>query len=289
LKQINEGKRKVAAVVLLCSALVAGMALKVFTVDYFSEALRDIRHPSTTFMQGVDLVKTLPENSALFGQGWEGAPSIALYSGRYVANIDRFSVYDLEKIGTGYLLLDKYSQLAGSFDRILKRYESKPLLEKNPAIQIYKVDFTSRINPFQGFTAKPQELLGKVKFQEQIYGLAYGLHLPTSPDFVWATTDVELLLRYQGGGAVELKAYLPAVQFVKPGEMNIQVHINDCLLGTAKLPAGKVSVLTYQIPTTCKPRIGSATRLQIRSDNMIDGKEDLRQLSYFVSEVGYAK
>ena len=284
------GNRKIAPMLLAGTILVAGSSFVVFSINYTKHVRAYNYEPSTAVIQVLELINGLPTDAVLFGQGWYGAPNLVLYAHRRIVDIDRFTLGELEQIGTGYLLLDGNAIHARAFDRIFKRFRVQPLLAKNSSIQIYKVDFTSRLDPILGRELKPEKDLSYVNFTEQNYDLTYGIYQESSPSEPWVSSDAEIKLIYpMGSDVLEVRAYRPNARYLKPGELNIQFRINECLIGEGYLPVGKMTVLNYKIPKMCLLKHGASVRVWLKSDNIVDSGDDYRQLSFIISTIGFIK
>lgn len=284
----SDGSRRLAVPLLLGTILIAGSVLALFSLTFIEKVRFNISQTQTYFYQACKLLNGLPTDAALFGQGWYGAPTLALYSQRSVENIDRVSTYELEQIGTGYLLFDAPAQSVGAFSRIIQRYPVEPLLPENKSFQIYRADFTTVLDPFLGQKIKSEKVLSYIDFTEQNYGLVYGMYSPGSMGLRWVSTDAEILLRYQeNSDKLEVRVYHPMAPYVNPKEINIRVHFDGCQIGT--LAFNKHTVLSYEIPEECLPKPGKVVRVRMQSDNMVDAKKDSRQLAFIVHAIGFVK
>ena len=240
------------------------------------------------FRSIVDKVKRLPPDAKLFGKGFLSAPVIAFYADRDLDDIDLYTPADLAAIGSGFLMLDAPAVSQRRFAPELRRYPHQVVVE-GVGYHVFRVDFRHPNNPFTKGDMISEQTLSQVDFTQRRYGMVFGLQGPSRAGWRWATTDAEILLRYTGQQALELRAYNPG-RLAKPGPLRLTVSIDDCSLGTRELPAVGERRLRFQVAGQCPLAIGRNVRVQVVSDNLqATAPNDLKQHSYVLTGVAFVQ
>lgn len=279
----SRGRIAIAAL----GALVFAMATGLFVNDAIVGMRKSWNPDIARFHRLVDKVEDLPPGAKLFGKGFLSSPVLALYAERDLDDIDFYTFDDLAKIGTGYLVADPPSVKARRFAPELRRYPHEAVVN-DLGYQVYRLDFRSTNNPFSKRDMNSDQVPSAVDFTARRYPLVFGLHGPSREGWRWARTDAEILLRYAGQQAVELRVHNPQATYAKLGPLVLSVSLDGCSLGDREgVPGGSVE-LRFAIPTRCTLIKGRNARLQILANNMLSPvPADRRQFSYVLLAAGF--
>jgi hypothetical protein len=96
----------------------------------------------------VAAVNGLPANARLFGYGWWQAPVLALYSGRQMEDISRWSNADVLASPESYLIVAREMQelYPLGIDQVRQRFILVPV-RVTPAGSIYRIDAANGAPP----------------------------------------------------------------------------------------------------------------------------------------------
>jgi hypothetical protein len=98
--------------------------------------------------------------------------------------------------------------------------------------------------------------------------------------------DAEALLRYDGGDALQVDAYMPEPDAYRhPGGVTAGVWLGECRLGEVRhrQSGRRATVLALQ---PCPLQPGQVVRVRLRSDNVLRVPAD-RQLSLVIHAIGF--
>jgi hypothetical protein len=227
----------------------------------------------------ITAIRDLPTNAVLFGEGWYSAPTLALYSGRRVQDITRWTPSRLGSIATGYLLLDGPAISAHSFATMLKLYAHQEIF-RSRAQQVYRVDFTSMQSGLADWLGVvPTKITRPFVNGMPIFGVHHD---------GWASADAEFLLRATNmPTVVTISADVPSGRYSSGQPPAISVQLDGCSVGTKPTKIGH-NQLFFSVPVACQAKL-SVSRIQVRvtSDSIRENyfPIDNRQLSYLLMAI----
>lgn len=270
--------------VLLCIALLVPQAALVWQLA--RSGLAQTNDPERHY-RIFEAVRSLPADAPLFAKGFLSAPTMALYSARRVDDIDLFTAGELAALGTGYLLMDPPAVKDNRFALELRRYPQQVVFS-DLGHEIYVVDFRHRQDPFTAAAHQSPATRAAVDFTKARYPFVHGLHPPGRDGWRWATTDAEVLLRYDGQQELRLAVHKPAKAYARKRPLSLRVALEGCTLGGPRIVGAGGQVLSFPIPRQCRPSPGNV-RVQLVADNLLEREpRNLRQLSYVLKGLGFA-
>ena len=224
----------------------------------------------------------LPADAALYGTGWYSHPTIALYAGRHVRDINKSTPATLP--AQAFLLVNRVMQGAGRGGYWLQRYPHRVVADTDN-LSIIALTTDRVADPFAG-VVDADRALGYVQFATTDYPYAFGFHRREGEGWRWARADVEVLLRYDGESDFAIDAFMPEARSYRwPHGLAIQVSLDDCDLGTVRPPEGQRG--RSRLPVRqCALQAGQLVHARLRSDNVIRTRDD-RQLSVVVRGLGF--
>lgn len=276
--------RRAGAAILAIALLLPQAAL----AWNFATRLEQLRRADTERLYRIfEAVRSLPAGAPLFAKGFLSAPTMALYSGRHVEDIDMFTAGELARLGTGYLLMDPPAVKDNRFALELRRYPQQAVFS-DLGHEVYLVDFRHRQDPFSAAAHASAATRPAVDFTRQRYPFVYGMHAAGREGWRWATTDAEMLLRYDGQPAVFVAVHKPEKAYARKRPLSLQVSLDGCSLGAPRVIRPGGQILEFAIPPRCRPAAGNV-RLQLASDNLLEREpRNLKQLSYVLKGAGFA-
>lgn len=238
------------------------------------------------FHEAVAFVKRLPADAPLFGKGFLSSPVTSLYADREFLDIDQFPVTELHDMGSGYLMADSPAVHARRFRPELRRYHTELVLDQ-AGQRVYFIDFTRYRDPFPR-RARADVDDSYVDFTENGYKHVYGVHGSERGGWRWATSDAEILLRYEGQQFVQFEIFKPRKIYARPGPLSLHISIDGCEIGTVQVAGKGKRLLTVPLTENCTPTVGSVVRLGIMADNLMPlVPNNLRELSYVLLAAGF--
>ena len=266
----------VLALLLPCVAAVASLLPRHWPDDASRRAL----------VADLAAVASLSPGAALFGTGWYSSPHIGLYAGRHVGNLVAEVPERLAQRGHAYLLVDPAMEEAGADDYWLQRYPHRDV-PASEDLRIVALDTRRVADPFAGRTIDPATLHSALAFDQDAGDAAlFGFHQREGDGWRWASADAEVLLRYDGGEALQVDAYMPEPdRYRHAGGVTGVVWLGDCRLGEVRhRQAGRHATRLALEP--CPLQHGQVVRTRLRSDNVLREPTD-RQLSLVIHAIGF--
>jgi len=283
-----QSRHTLQRVLLFAGFVAVPLLVNISFASSFTKSFRGMLSDAPDqFVPFIESVKKLPPNAMLFGKGFLSSPQIGLYADRKHYDLDLFTSGDLQKIGVGYLSIDPPAAQSRRFAPELRRYAHTDYA-RHGNFRIVKVDFRQRKNPFQTGNIDRAHVMSYVDFTTMKYAHVFGMHRPDRKGWRWATTDAEVLLKYDGSSHVGLVSFLPNRRLSRPQKpLTVTFTLDGCAVGRAPLEFG-LHRLALPIPESCRPKPGQLVRLGITSDNMqlLDARNQ-RQMSYVANSVGF--
>ena len=238
------------------------------------------RAETREFVARLELIRSLPPETAFFGQGWHSAPRVQLYSGRPIEDINLVPFGDLDD--AIIVVRDKEAQDADAMRPLLSTFESMRIATSRH-VELHALDTTRGRGLQPGSGETPRDLPDRLLTGDPVPSASRGLRSDR-----WASSRVELLLGNPGNvQALELVTYTPKRAYRLGKETRLAAFAGDCALGEQTLIHGGESTLRFAIPPDCELPDGAAVPLRLESDNVlaITYLEDPRQLSYILKEI----
>jgi hypothetical protein len=263
---------RLAVPLMMALVLVHGFAVFLATPKGHAE--------TREFLVKLELVRSLPADAMIFGQGWHSAPRVQLYSGRPIEDINVVPFSALaEEI---FLVRDKEAQDADAMRPLLSTFESMRLATSRH-LELHILDTTRRqvlaLPPEDHAWDVPEQLLAGDGVPSPSRGLTGDR---------WASTRVELLLKNPGHiTALQLTTFRPNLPYRRGQSLILKAYANGCALGEQRLAHGGESTPRFAVPPACELPEGATIRLRLESDNILalTYLEDPRQLSYILKEI----
>ena len=273
------------AALIACVAL-AGLQVPLFWSNLGADDAADFGS-RTSLERDLAALGQLPKNAEIYGMGWYSAPILALYSGRRFGNLATKTSADLAAESPVYLALDLQTQKAGAAQYWLDRFSHRELA-KSAELDLVELDATHASNPFAGVQIDPAAVLGRVDFHSGEYPYLFGFQNREGDGWRWATTDVEVLLRYQGEREFYVDIYLPALKgYRHTDEVGVTASIGSCRLGAFRQDVSRRE--RWWLPAAnCPLAAGQLVAVRLISDNILESRDD-RQLGYIVHGLGFAE
>ncbi len=231
-------------------------------------------------------VDALPRGAALFGTGWYSSPHIALYAGRHIDNLVAQVPERLAQRGNAYLLVDPAMAEAGADAYWLQRYPHREV-QASEDLRIVALDTRRVADPFAGRSIDSTTLRSALAFDRDAGDAdLFGFHQREGDGWRWMAADAEALLRYDGGDALQVDAYMPEPDAYRhPGGVTAGVWLGGCRLGEVRhrQSGRRATVLALQ---PCPLQPGQVVRVRLRSDNVLRAPAD-RQLSLVIHAIGF--
>ena len=231
-------------------------------------------------------VDALPRAAALFGTGWYSSPHIALYAGRHIDNLVAQVPERLAQRGNAYLLVDPAMAEAGADVYWLQRYPHREV-QASQDLRIVALDTRRVADPFAGRSIDSTTLRSALAFDRDGGDAAlFGFHQREGDGWRWMAADAEALLRYDGGDALQVDAYMPEPEgYRHAGGVTSVVWLGECRLGEVRhrQSGRRATVLALQ---PCPLQPGQVVRVRLRSDNVLRVPTD-RQLSLVIHAIGF--
>jgi len=265
----------------LSIAVAAALAAASFGQNGLPDA--DARTALATELAAVD---RLPHDAHLYGIGWYSMPSIALYSGRRIGDLNDATSIELAARSPVFVLLDKGARIAGVDTYWLRRYANA---ERARIDDFRIVELTTdRVrDPFADVDVDRSALRGYADFHGAEYPYVFGFYDHEGDGWRWARSDVEAMLKYGGEQALKIDVYTPKPAYYRHGHLpSITAWVGDCKAGTM---ISDVNVRAQrEVPLgACAPAVGDVVRVRLVADD-VDNSNDGRQLSFVTHGFGFA-
>jgi hypothetical protein len=213
----------------------------------------------------------------LLGQGWYSAPTIQLYSGHRVRDLNRLAVAELD--GEVFAVRDGPGRQGKALQLLLDAYAYEELIME-PDFELYRIDTTRRRHLIPEFDENQLRGVDRFLSEQGPYALSRGVTGDR-----WARTLAELILEAQAAvTAIHIETFTPDVEYVHQGPVRLRVLANGCDLGRRALTTPGTSRLDFTLSAGCRIEPGQPVRISLESDNMV-WPRDQRQLSYILKEV----
>jgi 4-amino-4-deoxy-L-arabinose transferase-like glycosyltransferase len=236
----------------------------------------------------VDALKAmdaLPGNAPLYGVGWYSTPTMALYSGLHINDLQAQTPAGLAAQSPVFLLLDAPAWTAGAERYWLQRYPNRRVAS-TAGLRIYELSTARVRDPFEGAHIDAAVVRRYVDFHDDEYPYEFGYHEREGEGWRWARADTEVLLRYVAESKFKIDMYVPAMSAYRARHaLGVTVWLDGCRLGT--LHQDRSVRMQWQLPSgNCPLQDGQIVHARLVSDNTLDSRDD-RQMSLIVYGLGF--
>lgn len=275
-------RARVASGVAAALSLVVGAALASAS---FRPSGLPSGAPGRALADELAAVGRLPPDAPLYGIGWYSMPSIALYAGRHVDDLNDTTSAGLAARAPVFLMLDKAARIAGVETYWLQRYPNR-LLADIDDFRLIELDTARASDPFAAVPIDPARVRPYADFHVGEYPYVFGFYGHEGDGWRWARSDVEALLAYGGEDMLQIDLYVPKARYYRGGRLpSIAASIDGCALAPVA-PTGEGRVALRTPVGACAPAAGARVRVRLVSD-AVDASNDGRQLSYVTHGFGF--
>lgn len=217
-------------------------------------------------MHAASLLDGLDRKRPVFGYGWYAAPTVQLYTERNLLDLTDWPIGSLTD-QPAYLVADRATLVTGILHRVLRRYPHRSLMRENEFAQVYEVDFANPQDPFAPMDSTAG--ISKVDFARQEYPLTYGMEPfdPMGGRFI--ESDAEVLLKYEGQGALVMSAYMALPRFyLRKEPLRGRILVEGC--PPLHFAFEGTGWKEFNLPLACTPAPGGNVRVRLLLDNVFD-------------------
>jgi hypothetical protein len=159
-------------------------------------------------------------------------------------------------------------------------------MRDNDFAQVYEIDFAHPFDPFAGQDTSAVQTY--VDFAQVDYSLVSGYEPYDPMGGRLASTDSEILLRYEGQSELRLSAYMGLPHFyLRPEPLRGRVIVDGC--PSQPFAFEGTGWKEFRIPVTCRLPANAHVRVRILLDNVFNLPRDyVRQRGILIGRIGFA-
>lgn len=227
-------------------------------------------------------VHDLPPDTYIFGAGWYSAPSVGLFSGRHMLDINDMPVARLQAGRPAFLVraphtppsqLQRIRLLYGLHIANDDEYALIPLDSLTP------VPLATDRAPVQRHIAAAEE-----------YSYLRGFNESEGSNGRWLSDDNLVLLTPQAGDRFELAVYvMPIARYEYPSAPRVLVSFDGCSAPPQTTVPDGSNDMFFPIPSRCNIAPGTPVNVRIEVDNLVSSQitHDQRPLSILAQSLGF--
>jgi hypothetical protein len=272
-------------------AAAASVLLIWMMVQFFiTDANRKLWQPKDAgnFDHAVQVLSALPPDAQLYGIGWYSAPVLALFSERYLQDLNDVPLIMRDPRKPSYLVLDT-SSIAKNVQRMFtSMYRAEALLPSDGGMQILRIHF-DEINPEAIRRARSvSDSIVDVTNPNIVFD---GFHRADAKGFRWMTSESLMGLRYDGSPFLSVSLYAPAFgSYMRSGGVSLHASLDGCGLGWVQVPKLGKNTVQFPVFAQCRPVEGETVVVRLSADNLVRNQiiQDQRALSVLVKRIGFS-
>lgn len=214
----------------------------------------------------VDVLKSLPRESKIYGIGWSSAPVVSLLSERALLDINDIPIGLIDSRQKSFLVVDSATPQSAYMSGLLATYESKALLPSGHIPQIYEVKFSKPIPFSSGAPTAPASVYLKDVNQNSVRGMS-----GVENGGRWMTSDAFMLIDANPEAAeLVLDLYIISINRYTNPAPKIFASLNGCKLTEAEALHEGDNTVTFSIPAKCRVTAGQPATLRLYSNSVIE-------------------
>lgn len=229
-------------------------------------------------------IRALPGDAQLYGIGWHSVPTVPLYSGRHLDDLNFRTPAELAAQNRIFLVVDPPMRSTGTEQYWLRRFPSRQLSE-TPDLSVFELATDRVADPFESASIDPAAATGYVDLSTGDYPYAFGFYEREGDGWSWVRPDSEVLLRYAGEPELRLDLYMPDAAYRFPEPLSIEIRLGDCRLGEVRQTDKGYKQWRFPLQA-CSPLQGQFVRVRMIADNLLLSTAD-RQMSYILRGIGF--
>ena len=239
----------------------------------------------TTLAAELEAVWRLPADAPLYGIGWYSMPTMALYAGRRINDLNERTPAELATHSPILLLLDEGARRAGIDAYWLGRYPHQQLATIDD-FEILALAADQVRDPFADVAVDAAQVREYIDFHGPSYPYVFGFYEREGDGWRWAHADVEALLKYGGENELQIDVYIPKrSQYRNRHAPSITAWVGDCRLAT--MTSTSEARVQLRAPlAACAPAAGEIVHVRLVSSDIVESN-DSRQLSFVTHGFGF--